>query len=63
MVQPDRCPHPTDHDRWADTLESIDNGHIRTRPFSPQTNRRVERYQQTLANEFAYANEWNTNQQ
>lgn len=48
---------------WADTLESVDIRHIRTRPYRPQTNGKVERYQRTLATEFAYANEWRTDQQ
>lgn len=48
---------------WADTLESIDIDHIRTRPYRPQTNGKVERYQRTLATEFAYASEWRTDQQ
>lgn len=48
---------------WADTLESVDIDHIRTRPYRPQTNGKVERYQRTLAAEFAYANEWRTDQQ
>lgn len=47
---------------WADTLESVDIRHIRTRPYRPQTNGKVERYQRTLATEFAYANEWRTDQ-
>jgi transposase InsO family protein len=48
---------------WADTLESVDIDHIRTRPYRPQTNGKVERYQRTLATEFAYASEWRTDQQ
>lgn len=47
---------------WADTLESVDIDHIRTRPYRPQTNGKVERYQRTLATEFAYANEWSSDQ-
>jgi transposase InsO family protein len=32
--------------------------HIRTRPYTPRTNRKVERYQQTLQREWAYALEY-----
>jgi len=32
--------------------------HIRTRPYTPRTNGKVERYQQTLAREWAYALEY-----
>ena len=32
--------------------------HIRTRPYTPRTNGKVERYQQTLAREWAYAMEY-----
>jgi transposase InsO family protein len=46
---------------WADTLESVNIRHIRTRPYRPQTNGKAERYQRTLATEFTYANEWRSN--
>lgn len=48
---------------WADTLESVDISHIRTRPYRPQTNGKVERYQWTLATEWAYTHEWQSDQQ
>ena len=32
--------------------------HIRTRPYTPRTNGKVERYQQTLQREWAYALEY-----
>jgi hypothetical protein len=31
------------------------HAHLRTRPYTPRTNGKVERYQQTLAREWAYA--------
>lgn len=48
---------------FADTLESVDIDHIRTRPYRPETNGKVERYQRTLATEWAYAHTWNSDQQ
>lgn len=47
---------------WADTLESVDIDHIRTRPRRPQTNGKVERFGRTLATEWAYANAWMSDQ-
>lgn len=35
--------------------------HKRTRPYRPQTNGKVERYQQTLAREWAYSQAWTSN--
>ena len=48
---------------FADTLESVDIDHVRTRPYRPETNGKVERYQRTLATEWAYANTWTSDQQ
>jgi transposase InsO family protein len=36
--------------------------HIRTRPYTPRTNGKVERYQQTLQREWAYAMEYTSSQ-
>jgi transposase InsO family protein len=36
--------------------------HIRTRPYTPRTNGKVERYQQTLQREWAYALEYASSQ-
>lgn len=48
---------------FADTLEAVDIDHIRIQPFRPQTNGKVERYQRTLATEWAYATTWSSDQQ
>jgi transposase InsO family protein len=37
-------------------------GHVRTRPYTPRTNGKVERYQQTLQREWAYALEYASSQ-
>jgi transposase InsO family protein len=37
--------------------------HKRTRPYRPQTNGKVERYHRTLAQEWAYQQTWDSNQQ
>lgn len=48
---------------FADTLEAVDIDHLRIQPFRPQTNGKVERYQRTLATEWAYATTWSSDQQ
>jgi len=48
---------------FSDTLAAVDIDHIRIRPYRPQTNGKVERYQRTLATEWAYANTWTSDQQ
>jgi transposase InsO family protein len=45
-----RCSHS-----FARLLTSRQIQHIRTRPYTPRTNGKVERFQQTLAREWAYA--------
>ena len=48
---------------WADTLASVGINHIRTRPYRPQTIGKVERFNRTLATEWAYAHTWHSDQQ
>ena len=48
---------------FIDTLESVDIDHVRTRPYRPQTNGKVERFQRTLATEWAYTTTWTSDSQ
>ena len=48
---------------FAAALTGSKTRHKRTRPYRPQTNGKVERYHRTLAQEWAYAHAWTSNQQ
>ena len=50
-------------DLFCDTLEAVNIAHILIPPYRPQVNGKVERYQRTLATEWAYTRTWRSNQQ
>ena len=43
---------------WAQACAELDIVHTRTRPYHPATNGKVERFNRTLAEEWAYARLW-----
>lgn len=54
LMTDNHMSYPRSHS-FARLLTSRQIQHIRTRPYTPRTNGKVERFQQTLAREWAYA--------
>jgi transposase InsO family protein len=48
---------------WAETCRALAIKHIRTRPYTPQTNGKAERFIQTALREWAYATAFETSDQ
>lgn len=46
---------------WRDALTQTDITHKRTRPYRPQTNGKVERFNRTLLDEWAYLRPYTSN--
>jgi len=62
-VMTDNARNYTDARVFQDALAAAGARHIRIRPFRPQTNGKVERFNRTLVEEFAYARAFTSNQQ
>jgi transposase InsO family protein len=49
--------------RWRDTCQRLDIEHRRIRPYTPRTNGKVERFNRTLQEEWAYVRPYRSNNQ
>jgi transposase InsO family protein len=61
-VMTDNAKAYTSH-AFQTALHTIGATHLRTRPFRPQTNGKVERFHRTLADKWAYRQSYTTNNQ
>ena len=49
--------------RWRDTCQALDIEHRRIRPYTPRSNGKVERFNRTLQQEWAYVRTYTANSQ